>query len=317
MRNPNFQRRQNHRIGRPCHHLVLLIAWLAPAFSVVAESVIIHPAADTALYETAADNNLGASTSIVAGSNLSLFRSRVLIRFDLAGQIPSNAVIQSAALTVTVVTLPNGGGTPSTFDLRKTLVAWVEGTGSGLQGVAALPGETSWNNRVAPSTPWSTPGGAVGNEFSSTISATAFMSNVLASYMFASTPDTVSDVQGWLQNPAANFGWAIISESEGAPQSARRIASREDSGNSPALTLQYVLPTGPIIQNVAVTNGQFQFNFLAQAGQAYTVEYRNSLAAGLWQTLTNVNAAAVTTNATVSNALSTNSQRFYRITMGN
>jgi hypothetical protein len=49
----------------------------------------------------------------------------------------------------------------------------------------------------------------------------------------------VEDLQNWLNNPAANFGWMLISDSEGVEFTARRFASREDSVNSPILTVQY------------------------------------------------------------------------------
>ena len=61
-------------------------------------------------------------------------------------------------------------------------------------------------------------------------------------YNFASTPQLVSDVQGWLENPAGDFGWIVRSESEQVGRTIRRFYSRADPANSPALTIQYLVP---------------------------------------------------------------------------
>src|SRR5579872_792398 len=227
-----------------------LIGWLAGVVAVCqarGDSVTLQPSADTSLFETAPNNNLGGSLSLVAGSNASGFRSRALLRFDLAGNIPSNAVIQSVALTVTVVTLPGGGGADSIFDLRRVLGDWGEGAGSGNQGSPAGDGEATWNNRFYPSATWTVPGGAVSNDFSAGVSASMLVSN-LGGYTFSSTSNLVADAQAWLSTPAANFGWALMSESETLHQTARRFGAREDPVNAASLAVQYVLPSAPDIQ---------------------------------------------------------------------
>jgi hypothetical protein len=291
----------------------LIMGLMAMAGRVYGDTATLVPAADTSLFENEPDNNLGASLSLVSGANTSGFRSRELMRFNFTGQIPSNAVIQSVALSVNVVTVPGGGGgAASVFDMRRLLVDWTEGIGTGNMGSAANTGETTWNHRFYPATSWIVPGGGISNDFSSTVSASLLWSGV-GTYTFTSTSNLVADVQQWVANPATNFGWIFISESENVAQTARRIGSREDTNNTPSLLVQYVVPVVPVIQNIQLAGGVIQFSFSARAGETYSVLYRNSLTNGAWLTLTNISQQAVTTNLTISDSLSNNVQRYYRI----
>src|SRR3990172_8140426 len=54
----------------------------------------------------------------------------------------------------------------------------------------------------------------------------------------------VADVQDWLDNPAANFGW-IVMGNEGTVETAKRFDSKENTtaGNRPSLTITYTPPT--------------------------------------------------------------------------
>ena len=45
-------------------------------------------------------------------------------------------------------------------------------------------------------------------------------------YTWGSTPGMVADVQGWLDQPGANFGWILIGDETG-PQTVKNFASRE------------------------------------------------------------------------------------------
>ena len=270
----------------------------------------IRPNADTTLFAAFPDNNFGSNSNLLSGANGSGLTGRALIRFDVANQIPSNAVIQSVALTVTVVIVPGGGGVASDFDLRRILVNWGEGAGTGNSGSPATDGEATWNNRFHPATPWAVPGGNFSNDYSGTVSATMLISG-LGSYTFNSTTNLIADVQSWLLNPATNFGWVLISEAEDTQFTARRFGSREDPTNAPVLTVQYVRPTE--IQWINATGNQIQFSFLADGGQPYTVQYRDSLTTGNWQNLTNLAPQITTTNVIVFDSYPTNAQRYYRI----
>jgi len=106
----------------------------------------------------------------------------------------------------------------------------------------------------------------------------------------------VADVQSWVDNPASNFGWMLMSESEDVPGTARRFGSRETSP-VPTLVVTFAPPTPqnpPTIttppQNQSVYAGETAtFNVVA-AGTA-PLTYR-------WM----LNQAAVSgaTNATLS-----------------
>lgn len=281
----------------------------APA---LADSVILQPIADTSIFEAFPDNNLGANENLVAGANANLQRGRALIRFDIAGAIPSNAIIESVSLTITVVITPPGGGASSIFDLRRLLVSWGEGAGTGNAGLAANPGEATWNARFFPSNLWSMPGGSISNDISQGVSASLLLPD-LGTYTFASTSNLVSDVQAWLQVPATNFGWILMSESEDTAFTVRRIGSRE-STNAPSLMVQFAVPSTIITQTIEALDGNIRLSFQVVGGKSYSVQYRQSLSSGNWLTLTNLGLQTVATNMLVLDPIGSNSQRFYRIT---
>ncbi|MEY2531956.1 MAG: hypothetical protein QOI96_2041, partial [Verrucomicrobiota bacterium] len=258
----------------------------------------------------------GGNPTFIAGTNNNLKRSHGLVRFNLAGQIPANASIQSASLTLTVTNVPFAP-TDSTFDLHRVLVDWGEGTGfsnSGDAGRAAVAGEATWNHRFHPSTSWSAVGAAAPGDFSSTVSASQPV-HLQGAYTFSSNPALVSDVKQWLANPSTNFGWIVISESEATTGTHRTFASRESSANNkPTLVVQYVIPVTPTIQWITKVDDTIQFSFAALAGQPYTAEYRDSLTTGTWLTLADISPQPSNTNVIVTDPAPPNTQRFYRVT---
>lgn len=280
-------------------------------FSLRGDTFSLKPAADTSLFEVSPNNNLGKAW-LAAGTQRSGERARALVRFDLAA-VPTNAVVNSAVVTFKVVKAA-AGAVSSTFELRRVLVDWTEGTkgsvGSGTGSVAAA-GESSWNSRGPGN--WSAPGGAVGSDFAATTSATQPLNGT--SLAFASTPGLVADAQGWLSDPAQNHGWVLLSQSETTPLTARRFGSRETSGSEPALVIEYSVPSTPPPPQLVgpqKEGGQFHFQFVAEAGQAYTVEFTPALPAATWQVLTNFTAADALKTNTIQDEL-TEPQRFYRV----
>lgn len=262
-----------------------------------AGSVSLHPVADTTITQKSSltPNTLTIGTTGPSGGSKS---SRALLKFDIAGNVPSNAVITSAALTVTVVNVPM---TPlnSLFDLHTVLFTWNES-------------DTTWTNRLA-ATPWSTPGGAVGTDFKSNISQTNFFGSTTGLYTFVSNSNLVADVQNWLQNTNVNFGWVVISEMQGVNFTERTLASREDAVNTPTLLVQFDLPaTPPLIILSPLTNNLFQFSFNGESNRNYAVQYTSDLLNTNWNVLTNFSAVPTPTNFSVSDPF-TPSNRFYRI----
>jgi hypothetical protein len=285
---------------------IWLLCWV-PLCCAYADSAALRPSADTCLFSIAPDNNLGANPNAATGGNSDRLPARALFRFDVAGQIPANALIQSAALTLTVVIVPPGAAN-SIFDLRRVFADWGEGTGTGNSGSPAKTNEATWNHRFYPVTSWTVPGGAVSSDFSSIVSASLLSTTNLGSWTFGSTSNLVSDVQDWVRNPAANFGWVLLSESETTPFTVRLVGTREDTNNAPELVVQYAVPSPPTLQGLRVVSGQVQFSFLAQAGQ-----YLDSMLSGNWLTLTNVSPQAIATNVVIIDFFPANAQRFYRV----
>ena len=198
-----------------------------------AVTIVLNPIADTTLQEAFPTSNFGDGTTFQAGGRRQGGRTRGLLLFDIAGNIPAGATITSAALSLSVVAVPNGG-VASAFDLHRVLSGWGEGNGSDHGGSPGGANQATWSNRLGSGTPWTAPGG----DFSPTVSASRAISGVGA-YSFSSTASTVSDVQGWLDTPVSDFGWLLQSQSEVTPTSIRRFGNRTDAANKPALTIQY------------------------------------------------------------------------------
>ena len=267
--------------------------------------------ADTTLFEATPNNNLGRSTLAVGTIASGTQRGRGLLRFDVSG-IPANAVIDSAALTFTVVKTP-AGGEPSSFRVHRFLKPWAEGVGEGNTGVPAQAGETTWNSQFHGTTPWSPAGTAAGSDYASSESGSVDVDGLIA--YTVQDAGIAADVQAWVSGTAANHGWIMISSGEGTPRTARRVSSRDSGGAAPSLAIQYtVAPTDPQPRIAAVTetNSLFQLRFTVPSTFCYEVQARDSLTTGSWTTLTNICASAGDISAVAADSL-TRPQRFYRL----
>lgn len=272
------------------------------AQSVRADVTNLIAVADTTLQDdpTLANLNYGLDDGIRAGGRQQPGKARGLLRFDLAGSIPAGATINSATLTLTVIATPTLP-VDSTFEVHRVLAEWGEGT-----NVAnpAVVGEASWNDRLGPGTPWSIAGG----DFTATASAAQAISGN-GVYNFTSA-GLAADVQMWVDNAGSNFGWLLRSESETMPITIRKFGSRISLGSEPRLIIDYSTPT--TIFGVALVGNQLRFSFNAQSNRTYTVEFRDSLAAGSWNSLTNLPAAPSNTTVHITNTVSSD-QRYFRV----
>jgi spore coat protein A, manganese oxidase len=228
--------------------LLFTSALLAPA---LADTVTLNPSKDSTLYEPIAPS----FTDMSDGKGMTMFTGRVkdadadpgsgtrpalrraVLAFDIAGNIPAGATINSVQLTLYADKV--GTTTSYNVDLLRLLADWGEGTsdtGNSKQGQGELPTpcDATWHHRFYTGCAtgtlfWSLPGG----DYSLTISATKAVANV-GFYTWGSTSGLVSDVQSWLNNPSQNFGWIIRSyESSGPPyvvQTTKRFATRENTG---------------------------------------------------------------------------------------
>jgi hypothetical protein len=70
-------------------------------------------------------------------------------------------------------------------------------------------------------------------------------------------------------------------------------------------------PTAPILLSGSLINGWLVLSFNSTPGKSYTLQYRDSLSAGTWQTLASVTASG--TNVLYTNSIATPQQRFFRV----
>ena len=208
-----------------------------------AGTVNINPSKDNTLYEYNPDvgdlsNALGMH--FFAGKTAMNALRRGVLAFDIAGNIPPGSTITAVSLSANMSRTPTN--TAYAMELHKLLADWGEGTshapGQEGGGAPATPNDATWRHRFFDTIFWSTQGG----DFSATVSASQMVGGV-GQYMWSSA-QMVVDVQGWLDNPASNFGWLLLGN-ESVAGSTKRFDTRE-SASPPVLTIQYVRATpGP------------------------------------------------------------------------
>ncbi|MBI1321558.1 MAG: DNRLRE domain-containing protein [Candidatus Hydrogenedens sp.] len=176
----------------------------------------------------------GASDGIFSGTNAQLNTRRALIRVDLSS-IPAGSVVTSATLSLTVERSgENFGNLP--FTLHRVTRAWGEGRvvgrGEGGFGAPADEGDATWIASRHRETTWTSPGG----DYAPEASATAASGPAGATDTW-SGPGMAADVQAWVDNPNANFGWILISTQEGAKQRVKKFYSSEATRSRPRLVV--------------------------------------------------------------------------------
>lgn len=227
---------------------MLLGALLRPARG---DEVSLIPSRDTTLIEIAPDRSNGGEGWFNAGTTQNGTRNRGLLQWDFTGTIPAGATILSVELTLEVTRVPGCGRADSSFSLYRMLRPWGEGDkiaidNAGGQGAPATTGEATWNAPFFGGSPWSALGGAAGLDFAALPSGSQYIYDIGRSpYTFASGPELVADLQGWINNPQSNFGWIFISDDEGTPFTARRFGSREDPNAPPLLTVRFEMVPEP------------------------------------------------------------------------
>ena len=263
---------------------------------------------------------MGGLTFVNSGTTQNFTRNRGLYKFDIAAVIPAHSRINSARLVLEVTKKPADGQNFSDFGLHRMLQPWGEGNKTSPvgnpnqgQGSPATAGEATWEYRFAFTNTWTEPGAAPTNDYVAAASAAQTVYGLIDSpYTWGSTVQMIADVQFWLDNPSANFGWALVCQAEATDFTARRFASHEDMNYPPSLNIDFIPP--PQILSVARQSNQFTLTFSGEAGQTYFVEYRNSITNGNWLLLTNVGTLSAATNVIVADLLPlSNPNRFYRV----
>ena len=207
-----------------------------------------HASADTLTAVSAADGTLiqpndGGQYSLGAAYNFYCGRTgtngggtlrRGLLRFDLTS-IPVGSTVTSVSLRL-YMSQTSGGA--SDCRLHRVQQAWGEGASFAFGGGGTLPeaNDVTWTHRIWPTAQWSVPGGV----YSPAASATRSVNGV-GTYTWASTPALVADVQGWVNDRASNFGWALVGD-EVTLNSAKKFEARESGTPAyrPALIVNYV-----------------------------------------------------------------------------
>ena len=221
---------------------ILLVACLCSSSIAAAETVTIQAKKDNTLYENlqgTVSNGSGTDLFVgTTGGRSGFALRRALVAFDVAASIPAGAQISSVQLVMNMNKTIVGAKPVS---LHKVLADWGEGTslavGSGGGGGGpATTGDATWLHRFFNTEFWTTPGGDFTSTASAQIQVTAFGANT-----WGSTAAMVADVQGWLDQPATNFGWILIGEEQNTA-SSKRFSSRENAvaANRPHLVVQYL-----------------------------------------------------------------------------
>ena len=286
---------------KACALAVAVLACFKLPDEMRADSVSLAPIADTTISERFFDTPQGDLTTLSAGTDGpegGAGRNRALLAFDIASFIPPKSVVDSVSLKLTVTTATST--TNLWFSLHKVTTNWSEVT-------------ATWNDRATPPAPWSVPGGAPPEDFSSSISQSNLITG-LGSFTFMSSPNLVADVQDWVNNPESNFGWLLACELEGLERSKRKFGSRESGTNSrPLLTVQFTPPPSLTMSFLPPTNGEFQFQFNAAPDLAYSVLFSDEIGTTNWLVLTNIPPLATPAPVLISDPISLVSNRFYRV----
>jgi hypothetical protein len=208
---------------------------LAPGV-VLADSVQIQPSKDNSLYEDPSGSlSNGAGIYLFAGLTAQPAIRRALLQFDIAGNVPPGVTITDVSLSMRMSKTIVG---PIDMVLHRVLTDWGEGTtdapGEEGTGAPASGNDATWLHTFSPSSFWLVDGG----DFDPVASASTPVGQI-GNYTWASTPELISDVESWRDDPASNYGWIMIGDETGV--SAKRFDSRE-SVTPPVLTVTWDSP---------------------------------------------------------------------------
>jgi len=213
---------------------ITAVVGVAAAIPALAETAALAPMMDATLYEDAeGDLANGSGSYLFVGRTNQPWVRRALLAFDIAGAIPAGSTVTSVELQIEVSRASDPSG--QTVIVHRVTEPWGEGAsdaaGEEGSGAAAAPGDATWIHRSYPNDPWITAGGS----FVPSASTQRAIYGV-GSYSFSSTPQLVSDVQSWLDDPPGNFGWILVMEG-----SAKRFNSRENeaAASRPRLEIEY------------------------------------------------------------------------------
>lgn len=225
-------------------------------------------------------------------------RSHLLLKFDIAGNLPSSAVIQSATLKLHQLRSP-GNSINRTFRGYEVLMDWGEGDKVyddpqvPLQSTQpASVGEATWAERMfgVEGAAWMSAGGGIDADFGDNANFEFFsQSGTNRVYEKELLSAGLGALNSWLVSPGSNFGWAIVVDNGNLPYSARQIASRENEipEYRPQLTIVYTVPGLPLpeIQSIIRNGNLVTIDYSAEAGVVYRPQFKETVNAAGWTDL--------------------------------
>jgi hypothetical protein len=214
--------------------LRLALAALLVAVSGTARAAVVSVPAqmDNTIFGEEDSTSNGAGQYIFAGDNAFGIARRALIKFDVAAALPAGSTVTSAVLSLR---LSRTASLDHPVSLHRLTATWGEaGSNAGGQeggGTPAQVGDATWDYRFYSSQGWTTLGGdfIAPASGSTVVGGPCLPENgqTVACIKYSwSTPGMAADVQGWLNQPASNFGW-ILRGSEASSGSAKRFDSRQ------------------------------------------------------------------------------------------
>lgn len=216
--------------------LLAVGAMAAASAGAAADVTTVISSRDNTLFESPSGSvSNGAGVNFFVGKTTSNSIRRGLLMFDLSS-VPAGATVTGVTLTLNCSQAQ--GGT-SLIDLHRALADWGEGTSAsaGGNGAPATAGDATWVFNFFPVSIWANQGG----DFSATVSGSQ---SVLGAGVYTWSSSTmVADVQSWIDNASANFGWVVTGD-ESASGTAKRFDTRENipSAFRPTLHVEYTIP---------------------------------------------------------------------------
>ncbi|MDH4070625.1 MAG: DNRLRE domain-containing protein [Ignavibacteria bacterium] len=213
---------------------ILAVLTMSSLMAMAQEMTVIAPSGDNTLFEDPLGSvSNGAGPSMFVGRNNQGALRRGVIAFDVAGSIPAGASIDSASLALFMDQTTSGA---HVISLHRATSEWGEGTSSsgGGTGAPSTTGDATWIHTFYDSDFWTSAGG----DFAMLPSVSLSVDDV-GTYHFRSAA-LAADVQGWLDNPAENYGWVLVGD-EAVNQTAKRFATKEHAtaANRPVLTVYW------------------------------------------------------------------------------
>ena len=265
--------------GRAITRVLMAIVFFTFAFTDLrAEVLEFEPAMDTTLFE---DENgrlgNGSGQYLFIGrtwdqNGIDKLLRRAVIKFDLSS-LPRGSTIDSVSFSITIDQVPPAA-TGAIIKLHSISSDWGEGAsnapGPEGRGAIAQANDATWLHTFWDSGFWNTPGG----DFAEAAVASESISSSPQSVTFNSNPQLVAAVQGWVDQPASNYGWILLGD-EVFMQNARRILSRENSNpGGPLLTVEYTAPPPAAIPALTTTGLLVMILSLLLLSRAYLLRER-------------------------------------------